>query len=103
MFVVMMDNRWLLPICLMLFIHCSSFTSSATAIDPKGYILYCPCMGRFVMFSNFNLTNAHISGRFGNQADQLLGALAFARGLDRTLVLPGWVEYEQNQPKAVWI
>ncbi|EEC01803.1 GDP-fucose protein O-fucosyltransferase, putative [Ixodes scapularis] len=42
---------------------------------PAGYVLYCPCMG----------------------------ALAFARALNRTLVLPPWVEYRVGQPHSVQV
>ncbi|KAK6737218.1 hypothetical protein RB195_019733 [Necator americanus] len=55
---------------------CIWTTVCASNIDPSGYVVFCPCMGRF-----------------GNQVDQLLGVMQFTHYLDRTLVLPNFIEY----------
>lgn len=102
-------------LCITLFIntfYLNLVCASDIELDPNGYILYCPCMGKIsLFFSIFEVMSdgpmyilhslLDFAGRFGNQADHFLGVLGFSKGLNRTLVLPPWVEYRYGEARSV--
>ncbi len=59
-------------------------SSKNNDIDLNGYVVFCPGMGQF-----------------DNQVEQFIGALAFAKETQRTLVLPYWIEYHLEDKDAV--
>lgn len=43
------------------------------------------------------------TGRFGNQIETFLGALSFTHAINRTLILPPFVEYRKGETKSVQV
>lgn len=73
-------------LCNVLLIARSGFFSSddeTVDTDSKGYVMFCPGMGGF-----------------DNQVEQFLGAVDFAKSLNRTLILPNWIEYHKTDRDA---
>ncbi|CAB3400062.1 unnamed protein product [Caenorhabditis bovis] len=70
--------------CKMIFILSALLFFLLFVLIVLGYIVFCPCMGRF-----------------GNQVDQLLGVMEFAKSIDRLLVLPNFIEYDYPNTKIV--
>ncbi|XP_043192443.1 GDP-fucose protein O-fucosyltransferase 1-like isoform X1 [Amphibalanus amphitrite] len=83
---IMRQTALFLSVLCLLIASSTSEESAANEVDERGYILFCPCMGRF-----------------GNQMDYFLGTLSFAKELNRTLVLAPWVEYHMRQPKSIQV
>src|SRR5690606_22125023 len=75
---------WVVAIMLWALPAIGGETAMTTDMAKPGYLVYCPCMGRF-----------------GNQAAHLLGAMETARASGRTLVLPPFIEYRAGKPYYV--
>lgn len=75
--------------------------------DPNGYVIFCLCMGRFGSYSlfictlEFNVKINDILDFLGNQADHFLGAMNFAKLINRTFVVPPFRTYK-NVPFSEW-
>uniref|UniRef100_H2YJ27 GDP-fucose protein O-fucosyltransferase 1 n=1 Tax=Ciona savignyi TaxID=51511 RepID=H2YJ27_CIOSA len=69
-----------LSICILPLLLRTLVFADGVEYDKNGYVIYCPCMGRF-----------------GNQVDHFLGSLSFARKLNRTLVVPPWITHKYGR------
>lgn len=94
---------------LLIFLLFCTCSLAEHVVDPNGYVMFCPCMGKDksigktkrkkLSFCRFFSSSS--SGRFGNQAEQFLGAMGFTHRLNRTLVLPHWIEYPSRSATSV--